>query len=49
MERLNQSTKKGLSKQQILFWGMLFLLAGMFGRSVLQIRVLQIGTITSKQ
>lgn len=49
MERLNQSTKKGLSKQQILFWGMLFLLAGMFGRSFLQIRVLQIGTITSKQ
>lgn len=49
MERLRQPGKKGLGKQQLLFWGMLFLLAGMFSRSFLQNRVLQIGSLTGEQ
>ena len=35
MERLKSPRKKGLSKQQLLFWGMLFLVAGLFSRSIL--------------
>lgn len=49
MERLKSPRKKGLSKQQLLFWGMLFLVAGLFSRSILQNRVLQIGSVTAKQ
>ncbi len=49
MERLNQPRKQGMSKQQVLLWGMLFLLAGIFSRSVLQNQVLQMGSLTSQQ
>lgn len=49
MERLNQPTKKGISKQQVFLFGMLFLLAGVISRSVLQNRVLHMGNITNQQ
>ena len=49
MERLNQPTKKGISKQQVFLFGMLFLLAGVISRSVLQNRVLHMGSLTGQQ
>ena len=49
MERLRQPGKKGLGRQQLLLFGMLFLLAGMFSRSFLQNRVLQMGSLTGWQ
>lgn len=49
MERLRKHANRGLSKRQLVFWGMLFVLAGMVGRSYLQNRVLQIGTLTGQQ
>lgn len=49
MERLGQPRNRGLNKRQLLLWGMLFLLSGMFSRSVLQNRVLQIGSLTGQQ
>lgn len=49
MERLRQPGKKGLGRQQLLLFGMLFLLAGMVSRSFLQNRVLQMGSITGWQ
>ena len=49
MERVERPAKKGLSKQQILFLGLLFLLAGMISRGVLQNRVLQLGSTTDQK
>lgn len=49
MERLAQPKKRGLGKNQVLFWGLLFLLAGMISRSFLQNRVLQMGNLTGQQ
>ena len=49
MERLRRPGKKGLGRQQLLLFGMLFLLAGMFSRSFLQNRVLQMGSLTGWQ
>lgn len=49
MERLNTPRKKGMSRQQLLFWGILFLVAGMISRSILQNRVLQIGSLNGQQ
>lgn len=49
MERLNQPTKKGPGKHQVLLWGILFLLAGVLGRCILQNKVLQMGSLTSQQ
>lgn len=49
MERLNQQKKRGLNKRQLVFWGLLFLLAGMIGRGFLQNRVLQLGSMTEQQ
>ena len=49
MEKIKNSEEKGLSKNQVLFWGLIFLLAGMISRGVLQTRVLQIGGLTGMQ
>ena len=49
MERLAQPRKRGLGKNQVLFWGLLFLLAGMISRGFLQNRVLQMGDLTAQQ
>lgn len=49
MERLGRPKKRGLSKHQLLVWGMLFLLAGMISRGVLQTRVLQMGNLSTQQ
>lgn len=49
MERLGRSERKGLGRRQLLFWGLLFLLAGMFSRSFLQNRILQMDKLTGQQ
>ena len=49
MERLNQPRKKGISKQQVFLLGMLFLLAGVISRSVLQNGILHMGSMTGQQ
>ena len=49
MEKIKNPEEKGLSKNQVLFWGLIFLLAGMISRGVLQTRVLQIGELTGMQ
>jgi hypothetical protein len=49
MEKIENPREKGLSKNQLLFWGLIFLLAGMISRGLLQIRVLQIGGLTGMQ
>ena len=49
MERVVRPREKGLRKNQILFLGMMFLLAGMISRGFLQNRVLQMGSLTGAQ
>ena len=49
MERLRRTEKRGLRKHQLLFWGMMFVLAGLFSFSFIQNRVLQTGAITTQQ
>ena len=49
MERVVRPREKGLRKIQILFLGMMFLLAGMISRGFLQNRVLQMGSLTGAQ
>ena len=49
MEKIKNPEEKGLSKNQVLFWGLIFLLAGMISRGVLQTRVLQMGGLTGMQ
>jgi len=49
MERLTQQKIRGLNKRQLVFWGLLFLLAGVISRSVLQNRVLHMGSLTNQQ
>ena len=47
MEKVERPREKGLKKNQILFLGLMFLLAGMISKSLLQNRVLQIGSLRS--
>jgi hypothetical protein len=49
MRRLGRPERKGLGKNQLLLWGFLFLLAGIFSRSILQNQVLQMNTLTGQQ
>lgn len=49
MERLGRPAKKGLSKNQLLFWGVMFLLIGVFSRSFLQNRVLRMDSTNAQQ
>lgn len=49
MEKIKNPREKGLSKNQVLFWGLMFLFAGMISRGILQNRVLQMGGLTGMQ
>lgn len=49
MERLQTEQPKGLSHSGMRKWGMLFLLLGVFGRSVLQVRYLGLDGMSSDQ
>lgn len=49
MEKIENPREKGLSKNQVLFWGLMFLLAGIISRGILQNRVLQMGGLTGMQ
>ena len=49
MERLRRTEKRGLRKHQLLFWGMMFVLAGLFSYSFIQNRVLQMGSMNTQQ
>ena len=49
MERLKTERPKGLSRAGLRKWGMLFVLLGVFGRSILQVRYLGLLELTSDQ
>ena len=49
MERLNKSGSSGLTSNGVRTWGMLFLIAGIAGHSIIQNRLLGIGTLTGQQ
>lgn len=49
MERLRTHRPKGLDRAGLRKWAMLFLTLGVFGRSILQNRVLGIGGMTTEQ
>ena len=49
MERLRSEQPKGLRRSGLRKWGMLFVILGIFGRSVLQNRCLGIAQITGEQ
>lgn len=49
MERLSRHERKGLNKHQLLFWGLMFVVAGLFSRSFIQNRVLQMSNMTGQQ
>lgn len=49
MERLRTEQPKGLSRSGLRKWGMLFVILGVFGRSVLQTRFLGLMHMTSDQ
>jgi hypothetical protein len=49
MERLRTEQPKGLNRAALRRWGMLFLALGVFGRGILQNRVLGVGGMTSQQ
>lgn len=48
MERLSQEKPKGLSRSGVRLWAMLFLTAGVIGRSILQNRLLGIGQVSGQ-
>ncbi len=49
MERLKKERSTGLTSNAVRTWGMLFLFAGIVGRSILQNRLLGIGQLSSKE
>ena len=49
MERLRTEQPKGLSRNGLRRWGMLFLALGVFGRSILQNRMLGLDGMTTQQ
>lgn len=49
MERLSNTKSSGLNGNGLRTWGLIFLAAGIFGRSVLQNRVLGIGQVNGQQ
>lgn len=49
MERLQTERPKGLSRAGLRKWGILFVLLGIFGRSILQVRYLGLLNLTSDQ
>lgn len=49
MERINERKPAGISGNGLRAWGMVFLTLGVFGRGILQGRILGIGTVTASQ
>lgn len=51
MERLarQERERSGISRQALRLWGLLFVMAGVVGRSVLQYRLLNMGNISSQE
>ncbi len=49
MERLRKQGHSGLTSNALRTWGMLFIVAGVIGRSILQNRLLGIGVLTGKE
>ena len=49
MESLKKTTPSGLPSNAVRTWGMMFLIAGIVGRSIIQNRLLGIGTLTNQQ
>lgn len=49
MERINTPKPRGVSSAGLRIWGMLFLLVGMLGRSLLQNRMLGLGAANAQQ
>ena len=46
MENLSNTSRSGLGRNGLRLWGLLFLLAGMVGRSIFQMKLLGIGQIS---
>lgn len=49
MERISQKRPTGISRTTLRMWGLLFLVAGIVGRSILQMRVLGMGVISGQE
>lgn len=49
MERIPQKRPTGISRTTLRMWGLLFLIAGIVGRSVLQFRMLGMGVISGQE
>lgn len=49
MERLKKSGSSGLTSNAVRTWGMLFLVAGIAGRSIIQNRLLGLGQMSSQE
>ena len=49
MRRLAQTERKGLKKLHLVIWGLVFMLAGVLSRSILQIGILDMNTLTGEQ
>ena len=49
MERLKRTSSSGLTANALRTWGMLFLIGGIAGRSIIQNRLLGIGTLTNQR
>ena len=49
MRRLGRSERKGLTKPQLLIWGLMFVLAGIISRSILQNGILHMNTLTGEE
>ncbi len=49
MRRLGQTERKGLNKCSLYIWGLVFVLAGILSRSILQNGILQMNALTAEQ
>ncbi len=49
MRRLGQIERKGISKLSLLIWGLVFVLAGILSRSILQNGILQMNTLSGEE
>ena len=49
MERLGETRPSGMNTNGLRTWGMLFVVAGIIGRSVLQKQLLGVGTVSGTQ
>lgn len=51
MERLarQERERSGITRQALRLWGLLFMMAGILGRSILQFRLLNMGSVSSQE